>query len=251
MTATLPHPGHKIIRKWGPCWPAAPFIICPSPAIHQSITHHSSPSSTNRKTDSTIRRENERGTAAQDHIPALRTTLPGTTVPAPRRPPTAAKTAPTARSRSQSPRAASPSSSKRYGKRADSGGKRPIRICWSEAVKCPWTRRAALDLRCGAGPWIAPPPGSATSLRTAVGPSPWTGAQHARIKIGPLSEAIRAPPRTCCARSPLQKGIWGPKKSHKLPAGTTTKRATLRPPLSDPTNPRPTLSLTLTHLNAA
>ncbi len=133
MTATLPHPGHKIIRKWGPCWPAAPFIIRPSPAIHQSIAHHPSPSNTNRKTGSTIRR----GNAAQDCIPVLHTSPPGTTVPAPRRPLTAAKTTPTASSRSQSLRAALPSSSKRWGKRADLGGKPPSRISWGEAANPP------------------------------------------------------------------------------------------------------------------
>lgn len=40
MTGTLPHPGHKTLRKWERCHPKADITPHWSPVIHQTFTNH-------------------------------------------------------------------------------------------------------------------------------------------------------------------------------------------------------------------
>lgn len=183
VTGTLPHPGHKTLRKWECCHPTADITLHWSPAINQIFTNIHVWRSLHVAeiwTETGTRLGQKRWTTETDNLTSILIT-PGITVTVKISPDSSLPTvmvvatmtrrAEAAKSRSRSPRAASPNSSRLWGKTVrekrlqlprGSGGK--------SSQVLPLTQ---VFIHSVAAPSIAHLPGSAPRLQIDDGQNPW------------------------------------------------------------------------------
>lgn len=183
MTGTLPHPGHKIFRKWERCSLMAAFTSHWRTATHQNTKQTPGPRSSGREVEGVNERRIwvGRSTETTPITPNTLRTTPGATIvlipEVPARlciplhvPLKTTRRTLAGKSKNPSQKAASLSSSRRWGKRVASG--RSPQTGKLEAATVP--RKEGKAQKHAAALWIAPHHVKMPPLQTGLGLNPWT-----------------------------------------------------------------------------
>lgn len=245
MTGTLPHPGHKIFRKWERCCPMAAITSHWRTATHQNTTQTPGPRSSGREVEGVKERRIwvGRSTETTPITPNTLRITPGATIAL--IPEVAAhlcillhvplkttRRTLAAKSRNLSLKVASPSSSRRWGKRVASERSPPTGRF--EAAIAP--QKEGTAPKHAEALWIAPHRVKMTLLQIGVGQNPWTEEQTAHNVIIPQSKSLVVLITILTDRLEHRKGISSRSRKGSLrhPAGATKKRATSPPLQRDP-----------------
>lgn len=245
MTGTLPHPGHKIFRKWECCCPMAAITSHWRTATHQNTTQTPGPRSSGRELEGVNERRIwvGRSTETTPITPnTLRTTLGATIVLKPEVstrhciplhvPLKTTRRTLAVKSRNLSQKTALPSFSRHWGKRVASG--RNPQTGRFEAAIGP--QREGKAQKHAVALWIAPQHVKMAPLLTGVGQNPWTEGQNTHNVIILQNKYLVVLITFSTNRLELWKGISSPSRNRSLrhPAGATKKRATSPPLQRDP-----------------